>query len=112
MDIKVTITEKELHDFYIYGERLRQNPCKECPSAKNGSCCGCSKQSKWRDVIMSLPVRGDDWVRNVDIRNYINVLIDLNEIEKEINKLLDKESDLKDQVSELIAKFEVVDGYE
>lgn len=107
MTIKVTVTQKELHDFLNYGRKLREDPCIGCPD--KSYCRGCIKQSEWVQELESLPVTSDVWDKYENVRNYIESLIDLTDVKKEINKLLKKQADLRDKTVELLAKFEVVD---
>lgn len=107
MNIKVTITKKELNDFLNYGRKLRENPCIGCPD--KSYCCGCPRQSEWVQELRSLPVSSTDWDKYDDVRKYIESLIDLTDIETEINKQLKKQNDLRDKTVELLSKFEVVD---
>ena len=108
MNVKVTITEKELHDFLGYGRKLRENPCVGCPDKPY--CCGCLVQKSWVQELESLPITSADWDKYGDVRKYIEALIDLTDTEAEINKLLKKQADLRDKTLELLTKFEVIDG--
>lgn len=107
MNIKVTVTQKELHDFLNYGRKLREEPCIGCPD--KSYCCGCPRQSEWVQELESLPITSVVWDKYEDVRKYIESLIDLTDVETEINKLLKKQADLRDKTVELLTKFEVID---
>lgn len=107
MDIKVTVTQKELHDFYNYGKKLRESPCRDCLDYKY--CCGCHRQSEWRQELESLPVTSVDWDKYEDVRKYTEVTLDLEEAVTETNKFLKKQADLRDKAVEIRTKFEVAD---
>ncbi len=108
MDIKVTVTRKELYDFYNYGKKLREDPCIGC--SDKAYCCGCPRQGEWLQELESLPITSDDWNKYEDVRKYIEVALDLTEVETELSELRRKHSDLWDKESELRTKFEVADS--
>lgn len=106
MDIKVTVTKKELHDFYNYGKKLREIPCNGCIDDR--WCCGCPKQSEWYQELESLPITSVDWDKYKDVKEYTEAVLDLEEANTEINKLLKKQADLRNKAAEIRTKFEVI----
>lgn len=107
MDIKVTVTQKELNDFYNYGKKLREIPCNDCIDYR--WCCGCPKHSEWYQELESLPVTSVEWDKCEDVKKYTEVVLDLEEADAEVNKLLKKQADLRNKTVELLAKFEVIE---
>lgn len=107
MNIKVTITKKELHDFLNYGRKFRENPCVGCPD--KSYCCGCPRQSEWVQELESLPVTSDLWDKYEDVRKYTEVILDLEEAITEANKFLRKQAELRDEIIKIRTKFEVAD---
>lgn len=107
MNINVTITEKELNDFYNYGKKLRESPCIGCRD--KAYCCGCRRQSEWLQELESLPVTSVDWDKYEDIRKYTEAALDRDEVEIEMGKLHRKRTDLCKKITEFRTKFDVVE---
>lgn len=107
MDIKVTVTKKELQDFRNYGKKLREEPCIGCPD--KSYCCGCPRQSEWVQELESLPITSVVWDKYEDVRKYTEAILDLEEAIMEANKILRKQADLRDKIIKIRTKFEVID---
>lgn len=107
MKVTATITEKELHYFYIYGKTLRECPCSKC--GDSAGCCGCHEFDTWRKSLDTLPISANDWNLLKDVKEYTIASLDIADIETQINELLKKQQDLRDKASELLTKFEVID---
>lgn len=107
MDIKVTVTKKELQDFRNYGKKLREEPCIGCPD--KSYCCGCPRQTEWLQELKSLPITSVDWNKYEDVRKYTEVILDLEDAVTEANRFLKKQADLRDKAVEVRTKFEVAD---
>lgn len=107
MNIKVTVTQKELRDFLNYGRKLREDPCIGCQD--KAYCCGCPRKTEWVQELESLPVTSVDWDKYEDVRKYTEVILDLEEAVTEANKFLRKQADLSDKAVKIRTKFEVTD---
>ena len=87
MTIMYTITKKEIKDLIELKKFSKTDPCfTSCDADRRQTCCGCPKFFEWQKQYKALESKCD--IKDGScIMNYIDKLMELEEVETEIEKL-------------------------
>ena len=94
MTILYTITKKDIKDLIELKKFSKTNPClTSCDTHTRNTCCGCPKFFEWNKQYKALESKSD--IKDGScIMNYVDKLMELEEVETEIEKLKDRKSTL------------------
>lgn len=94
MNILYTITKKEIKDLIELKKFSKTDPCfTSCDADRRNTCCGCPKFFEWQKQYKALESKYD--IKDSScIMNYVDKLMELEEVETEIEKLKDRQSTL------------------
>ena len=89
-----TITKKEIKDLIELKKFSKTDPCfTSCDADRRQTCCGCPKFFEWQKQYKALESKWD--IKDGSyIMNYVDKLMELEEVETEIEKLKDRQSTL------------------
>ena len=89
-----TITKKEIKDLIELKKFSKIDPCfTSCDADRRNTCCGCTRFFEWQKQYKALESKWD--IKDGScIMNYVDKLMELEEVETEIEKLKDRQSTL------------------